>query len=72
MTKIPKDVRNLPLEERAVIALQVAVAKAIEEHARAGRSIFIAKNGKVVELPAKAVLAGKSHPSTKGRRAKGR
>jgi hypothetical protein len=50
MSKPSKDVLRLPLEERAEIAFKVAVAKAIDEHARLGLPIYIWRDGKVVEL----------------------
>jgi hypothetical protein len=50
MSKPSKDVLRLPLEERAEIAFKVAVAKAIDEHARLGLPIYIWRHGKVVEL----------------------
>ena len=50
MNKLSKDVLRLPLEKRAEIAFRVAVAKAIEEHARLGLPIYVWRNGKVVEL----------------------
>jgi hypothetical protein len=40
----------LPLEKRAEIAFTIAVAKAIEEHARLGLPIYVWRNGRVVEL----------------------
>lgn len=39
MTKPPANVLKLPLEERAEIALKVAVEKLIVEHAHRGLSI---------------------------------
>jgi hypothetical protein len=50
MSKPPKNVMQLPLEKRAEIAFKVAVAKAIDEHARLGLPVYIWRNGKVVEL----------------------
>jgi hypothetical protein len=50
MRKPSKDMLRLPLEKRAEIAFKVAVAKAIEEHARLGLPIYIWRNGRVVEL----------------------
>jgi hypothetical protein len=56
MSKPSKDVLRLPLEKRAEIAFKVAVAKAIDEHARLGLPIYIWREGKVVELSPKDVL----------------
>ncbi len=50
MSKPTKAVLRLPLEKRAEIAFKVAVAKAIDEHARLGLPIFIWRDGKVVKL----------------------
>ncbi len=52
-SKPPKDISKLPIEVRAEMALKAAVKKAIIEHARQGRSIFVWSNGKVVEITAR-------------------
>jgi hypothetical protein len=41
MSKPSKDILRLPLEKRAEIAFKIAVAKAIDEHARLGFPIYI-------------------------------
>ena len=41
MTKPPANVLELPLLERATMALRAAVENAIEEHAREGLPMFI-------------------------------
>lgn len=51
MEKIPKNVMDLPLEERAFLALKEAVKDAIEENWRRGVPVYVWKNGEVVELP---------------------
>jgi len=48
---------RLPLEKRAEIAFKIAVAKAIEEHARLGQPIYVGRNGKVVEVSPEEVLS---------------
>ncbi len=53
MTKPPKDILRLPVEERAEIALKVAVAKAIDENVRLGIPIYISRKGKVLKLSRK-------------------
>ena len=53
MRKPPTDMLRLPLEKRAEIAFKIAVAKAIDEHARLGLPIYIWRNGRVVELSPK-------------------
>jgi len=50
MTKPPKNILELPLEERAEMALKAAVKKVIMDHARQGSPIYIWREGKVVEL----------------------
>lgn len=50
MTKPPANVLDLPLEERAEMALKVAVEKVIVEHARQGLPVYIWRDGAVVEL----------------------
>lgn len=51
MTKPPPNVLDLPLEERAEMALKAAVEKVIVEHARQGIPIYIWRDGEVVEVP---------------------
>ena len=50
MKKPSRGVLRLPLEKRAEIAFKVAVAKAIEEHARLGLPVYVWRNGRVVKL----------------------
>jgi hypothetical protein len=50
MTKPPANVLELPLEERAEMALKAAVEKVIDEHARDGLPIYIWRDGRVVEM----------------------
>ncbi len=50
MIKPPPNVLELPLEERAEMALKAAVEKVIIEHARQGWPIYIWRDGKIVEL----------------------
>lgn len=52
MIKTPPNVLELPLEERALMAMKAAVEKAIEEHAREGLPLYIWRDGKVVAVPA--------------------
>lgn len=37
--------------ERVDLGVRRGVAKALAEHKKAGRSIFVSRNGKVVEIP---------------------
>jgi len=50
MSKPSKAVLRLPLHKRAEIAFKIAVAKAIDEHARLGLPIYVWRDGRVVEL----------------------
>jgi len=52
MTKPPANVLELPLLERATMALRAAVENAIEEHAREGLPMYIWRDGRVVAVPA--------------------
>jgi hypothetical protein len=63
MTKPPPNVLDLPLEQRAEMALKAAVEKVIVEHARQGMPIYVWRDGKVVEIPpdelrARSILLG--------------
>ena len=51
MTTPPANVLDLPLEERAEMALKAAVEKVIVEHARRGLPIYIWRDGEVVAIP---------------------
>jgi len=50
MTRPPAKVLDLPLEQRAAMALKAAVEKVIIEHARRDLPIYIWRDGKVVEI----------------------
>ena len=52
MIKPPPNVLELPLHERALMALKAAVEEVIEEHAREGLPLYIWRDGKVVAVPA--------------------
>lgn len=51
MTEPPTNVLELPLEQRAEMALKAAVERVIVEHARQGLPIYVWRDGKVVEVP---------------------
>jgi hypothetical protein len=51
MIKEPLNVLELPMPERGLRALKVAVKKAIEDHAREGLPIYIWRDGRVLEVP---------------------
>lgn len=48
---IDKNIKKLPMERIAEIAFKKAVAKAIAEHKRQGRSIAVWEKGKVKIIP---------------------
>jgi hypothetical protein len=52
LTKLPANILELPMGERAEMALKAAVEKVIESHIRDGRPISIWRDGKVVEVSA--------------------
>jgi hypothetical protein len=51
MIKEPSNVVELPMPDRGLLALKVAVKKAIEELAREGLPIYVSRDGHVVEIP---------------------
>jgi hypothetical protein len=57
MIKPPPDVLNLPLLERAAMAMEAAMEQVIEEHAREGLPLYIWRDGKVVAVPAEELRA---------------
>lgn len=50
-SRMKKEVKDLPLDVRAEMALKEAVADAIAEHKRMGRPIVVWRDGKVVKIP---------------------
>lgn len=56
MRKPSKSVLRLPLEKRAEIAFKIAVAKAIDEHARLGLPVYVWRDGRVVQLAPDEVI----------------
>ncbi len=62
MTKPPANVLDLPLEQRAEMALKAAVEKVVVEHARQGLPIYVWRDGRVVEIPADE-LKRRSNPT---------
>jgi hypothetical protein len=52
MIKPPPNVVELPLLERAALAMKAAIEKVIEEHAREGLPMYIWRDGQVVAVPA--------------------
>jgi hypothetical protein len=56
MIKPPPDVFELPLLERAAMAMKAAMEELVEEHAREGLPLYIWRDGKVVAVPAEELL----------------
>jgi hypothetical protein len=52
MIKPPPNVFELPLLERAALAMKAAIEKVIEDHASEGLPLYIWRDGKVVAVPA--------------------
>jgi hypothetical protein len=52
MIKPPPDVFELPILERAALAMKAAIEEVIEEHAREGLPMYIWRDGRVVAVPA--------------------
>lgn len=50
MTTPSSTVLDLPLVERAFLALKVAVREALERHAKAGNPVFVSRNGVITEV----------------------
>ena len=57
MISPPLNVLELPLEERALMAMKAAMERVIEEHAREGLPVYIWRDGKVVGVPAEELRA---------------
>jgi len=52
LNKPPANILELPLAERAEMALKAAVEKVLESHVRDGRPLYIWRDGKVIEVSA--------------------
>lgn len=57
MTKPPANVLELPMEQRAEMALKAAVEELIIEHARTGAPFYIWRDGKVIAMPMEELQA---------------
>jgi hypothetical protein len=53
MRKPPPNVLELPLQERALMALAAAVEGVMEEHARTGHPVYVMRDGSEVKISAK-------------------
>jgi hypothetical protein len=51
-----ESLKDIPMDVRAEMALKEAVADAIAEHKRIGRSIVIWRDGKVVKIPPEEIV----------------
>jgi hypothetical protein len=51
-----EELKDVPLDVRAEMALKEAVAEAIAEHKRMGRSIAVWQDGKVVKIPPEEIV----------------
>jgi len=61
MDALPQSVLDLPLTERALLALRAAVRKVIDEHDRLGLPLHIWSDGKVVEISASELRSTLPH-----------
>jgi hypothetical protein len=52
MKPLPPNILELPLIDRAFMALKAAVEKVMEEHARNGLPIYVWRDGKIVDISA--------------------
>jgi hypothetical protein len=52
MIKQPPNILELPILERAELAMKAAMEKVIREHEREGLPLYIWRDGKVVAVPA--------------------
>jgi hypothetical protein len=55
-TLTKESLKDVPMVMRAEMALKEAVAEAIAEHKRMGRSIVVWKDGKVVKIPPEEIV----------------
>lgn len=51
--------KKITLSERINLGIRRGVAHALAEHKKAGHSIFVWENGKIVEIPAKKIKIDK-------------
>jgi hypothetical protein len=56
MSNISKEILDLPIHERAIMAMRAAFRKAVEEHAREGLPMYVWRDEKVVAVPAEELL----------------
>jgi hypothetical protein len=65
MKGVPKRILDLPMEQRALMALRAAARKAYAEHSRLGIPFYVLQDGKVVDLLA---TEGRRQKNAEGRR----
>jgi hypothetical protein len=52
LTRPPANILELPMAQRAEMALKATVEKVVEEHVRDGRPLYIWRDSKVAEVSA--------------------
>lgn len=67
MIKPPTNVLDLPLLDRAEMAMKAAIEKVIEEHIREGLPLYVWRDGKVVAIPAKELAKNRNGKRKQGR-----
>ncbi|HKW64516.1 MAG TPA: hypothetical protein VJN89_18330 [Candidatus Acidoferrum sp.] len=60
MIKPPANVLELPLLDRAEMAMKAAIERVVEEHAREGLPLYVWRDGKVVAVPAEELQRGRN------------
>ena len=65
MSSIPRKMLDVPLEERALMALKVGVKKAIAERRRLGLPVYVWSGGRVVDISSGREPKSRSAPKTK-------
>jgi hypothetical protein len=65
MSRLPKNVLELPLERRVMLALRSGVRKAIAERRRLGLPVYILSHGKVVDIAKSRPRKGPRHASAR-------
>jgi hypothetical protein len=65
MSSVPRNVLDLPLEQRALMALKEAVKKAIAERRRLGLPVYVWSDGRVVDISSGRKATSRSASKTK-------
>jgi hypothetical protein len=56
MNNVSKEILELPIHERAALAMDAALKKAVEEHTRKGLPMYVWRDEKVAAVPAEELL----------------